>query len=147
MSILKTYVIHVSDDHLRADHIEREFKGKISDYEFVNEGDISDLNDDILQQFFHVSLHGMNKPNEVSCTYKHLLTYQKVLNNTENSCLILEDDIVLYPNFLGETAAILEEVKSRKLQNFIISLEDSTNQFIKRSERIKKQLLYPKERG
>lgn len=147
MEIPKAYVIHVSDDFLREQHIRQQLTGKVSNFEFVNEGDIADITTEILTEFFDETLHGMEKPNEVSCTYKHFLAYQRLLASDEEIILILEDDIILYSNFEKELKKILEEVNSRELSNFIISIEDSTNQYISRSERIKNQLLYPKKRG
>ena len=147
MENVKTYVIHVSDDDVRAEHVTKELKDKISAYEFINEGDIADLNEDIVHRYFHESLHDMKKPNEISCAYKHLRAYEKLLHSGDEMCLILEDDVILYPNFLTEMSRIFAEVKSRKLRNFIVSLEDSTNQFLKGSEKVKGQLLYAKQRG
>lgn len=147
MKIPKVYIIHVSDDNIREKHIRKELAGKVSNFEFINEGDISDLNDDVLNEYFDKSLHGMEKPNEISCTYKHLIAYQKIIATNEELHLIFEDDIILYPHFVNELKKILEEIKARELKNFLISLEDSTNQYIKRSERRKNQLLYHKNRG
>lgn len=81
-----------------------------------------------------------------SCAFKHILAYQDILKNKHPFALILEDDIRFYAN-IPLLNSILDEIKDRDLNDFIISLEDSRLKYIPRSKRQKGRLLYVENSG
>lgn len=140
---MKNYIIHVSTDFEREKHIRKEIAKTSFDFTFINKGDIKDLTTDILAQYFV----DMSVPSIISCAYKHILVYKDMIDNQVDYAIILEDDIYLYKNFEKKITEIVDEIKERKLSNFLISLEESTLQYVKGSEREKRKLLYLKKHG
>jgi len=140
---MKAYIIHVSDDFARERHINNQLKDKDLEIEFILEGDIKDLTEDILTNLFDMEFSLAY----ISCTYKHLLSYKKVIAGSDEVALVLEDDINLSSNFDAMLGKLMAEIKERKLSNFLISLEDSMHEYIPRSKRIKGQLIYPADHG
>ena len=143
--MLKTYIIHVSDDYEREAHVKSQLEGKDLDTTFILEGDKKDLTEDVLSTYF--TGNRKNVSNSTSCAYKHILAYEKIIENKDDFALVLEDDIVSYRGFSKNLIKFVNEIKKDDLKNFIISLEDSMLVYIKRSERIKNKFIYPKERG
>ncbi len=140
---MRTYIIHVSDAYDREKHILKEVENKNLNFAFINQGDKSDLSTAVLDTYFAGKMATVSAA--TSCAYKHILSYEKMLANHEDLALILEDDICFYANF-SEINKILDEIKRRKLSNFIISLEDSILRYVPRSER-KKENLSPQTRS
>ncbi|NDV47815.1 hypothetical protein D0T49_12235 [Paludibacter sp. 221] len=138
-------IIHVSSDLLREKHISKQLENIRIEYEFINKGDKSDLTDDVLAQYFSGDMKNIS--NATSCAYKHILTYQKLLDSDMHFSIVLEDDIFLDKTFEKYINIALEEIKERKLSNFLISLEDSILRYIKGSERIKGQYIYKAKKG
>jgi glycosyl transferase family 25 len=117
----------------------------LNDYHFVHDGDIADLSPEVMSTYFGGELEQPGPA--ASCAYKHILLYQEMINNDFEIALVLEDDIYLDDNFCNILERTLKEIRTRKLQNFIISLEDSNLKYVKGSERRKGQLLYKKTLG
>lgn len=137
---MKTYIIHVSDAYEREKHIKEELKNRNLDIKFVLEGDIKDLSNDVLYSYFTGNMKEAR--GAVSCAYKHILTLQKIIAQENEVVLVLEDDIYCYKNFNKMLLKIKDEIKERKLNNFIVSLEDSTLNYIPKSKRKKGQYLF-----
>lgn len=139
---IPTYIIHVSTAHERRTHMDNVIsKNHCLNPDFILEGDIKDLSQAVLQKYF--SENDM-LPAQVSCAYKHILAYEKIIANKNEVAIILEDDIILDENFCRTIQHIINEVTHRKIENFIISLEDSNMKLVKGSEVIKGQFLYKK---
>lgn len=141
---MKTYIIHVQSAVDRKIHIEKQLEGKNLDYSYILEGDKSDLSKAVLDKYFTGIMHKVRSA--TSCTYKHLLAYQRFLESEDHIALILEDDIAFYSNF-DRIYEILKEIETEKLENLIVSVEDSMLKYIPRSERKKGKILYPREQG
>lgn len=142
---MKTYIIHVSTALEREKHIKTQILDKGLEAQFINEGDIKDLTENILQTYFK---GGMCVPQAAtSCAYKHLRAYEYMLEQHIELALILEDDIILHQNFEAELKHIQAEIKTTNIQAFFISLEDSDLRFIKKSTRLKNTRLYPQPTG
>lgn len=139
-----TYIIHVSTAHSRRKHMEKVIAENscIKEHDFVLKGDIKDLSEDILNKYF--SENSM-LTSQVSCAYKHILSYENIVENHYEYALILEDDIILSSTFCQKIGEILNEIKANKLSNFIISLEDSNLKYVKQSELISGKMLYKKD--
>lgn len=144
---MKTYIIHVSDAFEREKHIKRELNRTELEVEFVNEGDKTDLSEEIIGNYFSGEMADITNASRISCAYKHILSYEKIANANLKYALILEDDILFYRNFNKQLNRIEKEIEKLKLTNFFISLEDSNLKYVKGSERVKNKILYPKPKG
>lgn len=141
---MKAYIIHVSDAYDRKVHIENELKNKELDTTYILEGDKKTLTEALIKKYFKGDMASVS--NATSCALKHILAYKKMLNENKRFFLVFEDDIHFYPNF-SDLKKIVYEIKERKLENFIISLEDSNLKFIPKSQRVKGKFLYPERKG
>ena len=142
---MKTYIIHVSDDYERERHMNSQLVGKNLDVTYILDGDKKDLSEEVLSTYF--TGNRKNTSNSTSCVYKHILAYEKIVEDNAEVALVLEDDIIFYKNFSATLARICAEIKREKLEGYIISLEDSLLRYINRSDRIKDKFIYAKEKG
>jgi len=142
---MKTYIIHVSDDYERERHMNSQLEGKNLDITYIIEGDKKDLSKKVLSTYF--TGNRKNVSNSTSCVYKHILAYEKIVKDKTEVALVLEDDIIFYRKFPAILNKIKDEIKRKNLEGFIISLEDSLLMYINKSERVKDQFIYPKEKG
>ena len=142
---MNAYIIHVSDATEREKHINSQLKGKNLEAVFVCEGDKKDISKTILETYFSGEMAKVNAT--VSCAYKHLLAYNKMLENNNKIALVLEDDIYFYDNFEIILEELLHEIKHRNLDNFLLSIEDSTLTYVPNSKRKKGTLIYSAKSG
>ncbi len=145
---MKTFIINVSTNELRKNHILAliDQHDCLREYMFIHEGDMSAITDDMAQAYFSGDMSDLSPA--VSCAYKHITAYKKILEDTCNSySLILEDDIFLDKHFCRQLHSIISEIEERKLENYLISVEDSTLQYVKGSERKKDVFLYKQPKG
>ena len=141
---MKTYIIHVSDAYDREIHMQKQLEGKNLNVVYITKGDKKDLSNSILVNYFRDYMAQVSA--DSSCAYKHLLVYHEILQNEDDIALILEDDIRFYSNY-NLFPDVLDEMKKKKLKNFILSLEDSTLTYIPKSKRIKNTLIYREKKG
>ena len=146
---MKIYVIHAAKLKERGESIDRMLHSKGLDYEFVLEADLENLNKDLLCKYFLRGKEMTEKPlPRYSCATKHFLTYEKIIKEGLEGALVLEDDIVLYDDFLKYFPRSIEELNSRFAgRPAMISYEDSSLRFVPRSQRKKGQMLYPGIKG
>lgn len=139
---IKVFVLHIKDGYEeRKDHMENMMSALHIPFEYILDGDISDLSQDILDSYFKTPLMHSFCP-RASCSYKHYLAYQQVLSRNLEGALILEDDIILHHNFVEIFNNCMVELDRIKKKNAIISFEDSRLRFVPRSQRIKGKYLY-----
>jgi len=141
---MKTYVIHVSDAYARKAHIQNELDGKDLDITYITKGDKKDLTAEVLDEYFSEEMAAIKA--STSCAYKHILAYQTIVAEKDHLVLILEDDIKFYKHF-SILQKIVTELEIRKIENFMLSLEDSNLRYIPKSEREIGTLIYPKKTG
>lgn len=145
---MKTFIINVSTNKFRRNHMLNVISRNscLKDNSFIHDGDLETISQEILAKYFSGELSSLSAA--VSCAYKHILAYYEVLKLNQNEySLILEDDIYLNDKFCIHLKNILNEIKQRKLKNFLISLEESNLKYVKGSERKKNVFLYKKSRG
>ncbi len=142
---MKTFIIHVSDAYVREKHMQQQLAKFTCNVEWVIEGDMKDLDDDILQKYFSQKMNSISPA--TSCAYKHILAYYKLLSSKEPYALILEDDIYLETNVETILQTIVDELNRDELKNVLISLEDSNLRYVKGSQRKSGQYLYPAKQG
>ena len=145
MRPIDVFVIHVSTDTVREKHILEQLKNKNLRVHFVNKGDKSDLDSNILNNYFSGQMKVVSAA--TSCAYKHILAYEAIEAQKIDLAIIFEDDICLYTPFESIVEKIVQEIDERNLTNYIISLEDSGLKFIKRSETQNGLELYKKQYG
>jgi glycosyl transferase family 25 len=139
---VKIYVLHIRNGYEEREMHIRSMLAKLQmPFEFILKGDICDLNQNILDAYFTTPLmHGFCA--RASCSYKHLLAYQQIINNHLDGALILEDDIILHKDFPIIFNKCMDELKEMANTKAIISFEDSRLRFVPRSKRIRGKYLY-----
>lgn len=142
---LKTYLIHVKTAVEREKHMEEQMAGKGLDVEYVLEGDLPDLDIPELENYFtgvQLCLTPLT-----SCGYKHFKVCERMVRDNVTQALVLEDDMFFYSNWSSQLRKVLAEVEKFSLQNYLISLEDSSLKYPKGSERERGRTLYKKKSG
>ena len=142
---MQTYIIHVKTAFARATHIAAQLAHRNLATTYILDADIADLPPSRVLEYFAPDT-GMPM-SAISCAIKHLLAYRALLESGQPYALILEDDIMLAPDFEGQLAAFVREINTRKLQNILVSLEDSNLQYVKGSARKVGQYLYAQKAG
>ncbi|MTI33090.1 glycosyltransferase family 25 protein [Xanthovirga aplysinae] len=144
-SQVKTFVIHVKGETERERSIKNELSKQKIEAEFILEGNKEEIDDQILEKYFSGKMK--KKESRTSCALKHLLVYERMIEKNIPLALILEDDITFYSNFKKIFPKVLEEIKQRDLENFLISLDDSNLRYVNGSEKKAGTLLYHKDRN
>lgn len=140
--MVKIFVLHVKKGYEdRERHINQMMKNFALDFEYILDADICDFTDEIINNYFDQSNYKFLN-SQLSCSLKHILAYQKIVDNNLDGAIILEDDMVLYSNFKDIFSKILLEIQDKKLDDCFVSLEDSNLCFVPRSQRKKNQFLY-----
>ena len=142
---MKALVIHAAKLKERGENIDRMLRGIGMDYEFIREADADELTDELLDKYLADGPEDLHrKCPRASCTIKHFLSYEKILADGLEGALILEDDIVLHDDFLPQFEKSMEEYHRNYAESkVLISYEDSSLQFVPRSQREKGRMLYP----
>lgn len=138
-------VLHVSEGYRdREEHIVRMMNEHGLDFEFMLRGDISDIDDGVLAEFFSDKFGG--RDGFTSCAYKHLLTCRHIVAQGWEGAVVMEDDAVLFSNFNELLLPAIQQLDEACKGPAILSLEDSRLRFVPRSKRRKGQLVYPGDR-
>lgn len=135
-----TYIVHLSTAIHRKEEVLKQLRNKNLNYQFILEGDKQDLTKAEVEKYFSGSMAEIK--GATSCAYKHILAYEKFLETSELYALILEDDVYFYKNFDVLFELFQKEINHKKLNNFLITLEDSNMKYIPRSQRKKGEYLY-----
>ena len=144
IKIDKIFVVHVMGNEERLRHIKKQLSGIETDIEFILKGNISDLNDEIMEKYFSGSFRKISA--EASCAYKHILIYEKMISQNISRALILEDDIILYRDFISVFNNTIDEIDRNEMNDSIVSYENSTFEVIAAHKLIKGKYLYKKNR-
>ncbi len=97
--MLSVYIIHASSYHARKAHMYEQIKAKGLSADFILEGDKESMTDVVVEKYFK-GQHPIT--NAMSCSYKHLLAYGKMISDNQEWALILEDDVFLHDCFNEE---------------------------------------------
>ena len=146
---MKAFVIHPDRLKERGEHVDKMLRSIGIDYEFVNEGDSEPQIQTYLNLYMRNGKEEMHKKSpRALCTVSHFLAYERLLEEGRDGALVLEDDIVLHDNFLPRYEKSIEEYRRNYTdRKVLISYEDSSLQFVPRSQREKGRMLYPAEKG
>lgn len=106
LALDRIYVINVRSFEDRRRHVLGELGRFGLTCEFVHEWDAADLTDEIDARYFRdASL----SPAQRSCALKHVSALRRIAERRENAALVLEDDVVLAPDFVDGVKAALAE--------------------------------------
>ncbi len=136
------FVLHVKKGYeRRKEHIDKMLSEMNIPYEYIMDGDIQDLTNNILDKYFKGKMHQYTP--EASCSYKHLIACNKIIKKGLDGALILEDDICLNrKKFIPIFNQSIKELKEKENKASIISYEDTTMRFVPRSKRKIGQVIY-----
>lgn len=112
-------------------------------FEFMLDGDIEDITEELKDRWFLPEL--INNPKMMSCTCKHFLIYEQIVKSGWQGALILEDDIFLAVDFVEEFNKSMRELFSRRdvfPSRAWVSYENSTLRFPSRTILKSTQRLY-----
>lgn len=137
--VLVAHVKHGAEE--RRESIERQLGSLGIPFEFMLDGDIADIGPERLARWFDP---GFAVGPMLSCTCKHLLMYERIVDGGWRGALILEDDIFLASNFADVFNASLDEVRERgsAADGAWISFENSTLRMPRHSELRPGKFLY-----
>lgn len=139
----KIYVLHVKKGYEeREQHIVKLMKNMNLSFEWILDGDMDDITEEILDTYFKENSVMHEVAPHTSCALKHFLTYRNIVENQLPGAIVLEDDIILYPNFKKVFEELLREIDTQDIKNPIVYLEDDALKFVPRSLRKKGQHLY-----
>ena len=137
----KVFVLHVKTGfEEREQHICHMLEAMNIDFEFVLDGDMSDLTPEILDRYFTGEMKQASPG--TSCSMKHLLAYELIVNRQLPGALILEDDMLLYKNFHKVFEECMNEMTRNSIDDAIISFEDSALRFVPGRQRQRNRHLY-----
>lgn len=144
---IKIFIIHVSTQEDRRIHMEAMLcKANLPfEHEYINEGDVKDLNEDVLDKYFasgdECNMHYIGPG--VSCAYKHLMATERIITQNLDGALIFEDDIFLHKGFTEIFLKSLKEFEQKYSDApALVSYEDSSLLLVPGSKRRKGQILY-----
>jgi glycosyl transferase family 25 len=142
---MKALVIHVAKMTERGEHIDHMLRTIGMDYEFVLDADADTLTPELIGHYLKDGPeHMTTRLRHASCTIKHLMACERIINQNLEGALVLEDDIVLHDDFMPRFQQSINEWRQQWIdQPVIISYEDSSLQFVPRSQRHEGQMLYP----
>lgn len=138
----KAFIIHVRGNKERERHIKNALASTSFEYEFIEDGNIEDLKEEVLAQYFAGDL--LKSAPNTSCAFKHFLAYERIVKDQLPYACIIEDDIEFTSKFHDIFYKAKAEIEKEKLETYFISYESSLNLFIKHSEEQKGKVLYKK---
>lgn len=141
--ICAVFVIHAAKFVERRRSIESQLKHAGLPFEFVLDYDIENIPTGLRQQMFS---NGDLSPAQQSCALKHWQVMQHVVCHNLTRALILEDDVILAPQFRHDLErAVLEDLAI--CGPHVTFLGCGGHYYVAHDEIIAGQLLYPRNQG
>ncbi len=136
-------IINPRDFIERRQHIERQLRSLGLTYEFIHTYDACDLDPETVQRYFR---HPYPNVGNQSCAMKHLAALRLVVERQWYRALILEDDVILAPDFIqGVRDAITES--SAILRPHVVYIGSGGNFYTPKSLRVPGKRLYKAPKG
>ena len=127
----------------RRQSIERQLQSLGLTYEFIHTYDSCDLDPATIQRYFR---HPYPNTGNQSCCMKHLTAMRLVVDRHWHRALILEDDVILAPDFIqGVRDAITES--SAITRPHVVFIGSGGNFYTPKSMRVPGQRLYKAPKG
>jgi glycosyl transferase, family 25 len=123
--------------------IERQLSGLGLSFEFIHDFDISDITQQLEQRYF---AGADMRQSQKSCALKHRKAHALVAERGWKRALILEDDVLLAPDFTHGLQAALQEGAALP-EPKVIFLGHGGNFYTPRSRRVPGQHLYLAHKG
>ncbi len=101
---LPVYVIHAAFMTERRESITDQLDRAGLAFEFVLGNDPGQFDPALVGKYLTVGRK--LRPGAVSCLLKHVATYEMILARQQDEALILEDDVLLEPDFAARLAAV-----------------------------------------
>ncbi len=141
-------VIHAKHLTDRLRYMQQQLKGWKGEVRYIEDYDKSELTEELLAEWFKPGCELYNISGPTSCAMKHLEACRIIVDEGLEGAVVFEDDIMLHRDFSERLDESLKECRERfKGQPVIISYEDSSLQFIPRSQRVGGRLLYEAPHG
>tara|TARA_R110000868_G_scaffold45841_23_gene151867 strand:+ start:4598 stop:5269 length:672 start_codon:yes stop_codon:yes gene_type:complete len=115
---IKTYVLHCKTLSSRKEHMLFQFeKHNFSNFEFYEQFDADELSDNDIQKYYvcdakherhRGGFHKLSLP-EISLTIKHYEVYRKIVDRSDDYCIVMEDDSLLSEDFSTKFFAMYEQ--------------------------------------
>jgi len=142
-----TYIAHVKQGYeKRRLHMQQLMnKHRISNYTWMLNGDISDISNETINQYFSGEMQ--QKAPATSCALKHIYIYEAIVKANHKISLVLEDDMFFFHNFNQICNSCVKEIQAFQDENLIASLENSTQQFIPKQRQKKDTYLYAADKS
>ncbi|MDE6611933.1 MAG: glycosyltransferase family 25 protein [Muribaculaceae bacterium] len=145
MQTFKIFVLHVKKGYEdREAHINAMMSRLGLEFEYITDGDIADLTPEVLKQWFDADSPLGHAVASTSCAYKHIITYQKIIEQGLDGAMILEDDILLRHDFCRIAEESLRQLPPDRPA--IINYEDTRLRFVPYSQRRRGRVIYPGDR-
>lgn len=145
MTFPSIFVIHVRCGYEQRNiHIRNTMRRFGLPFEFMLDGDIQLLDSRKMGRFFPSEGFFSEPSPAASCSCKHLLVYEQIIQRGLPGALVLEDDAQLKDNFVEVVKKGISELPEG--EPAIISFEDTRLRYVPASKRIKGQVLYPGEK-
>lgn len=140
----QVFVAHVKSGYeSRQKSIDAQFSRLNIDFEYLLDGDIADISQETKTRWFLPALAA--SPKMMSCTCKHFLIYERIVDSGLQGALIFEDDIFLAEDFVQQYNVASHELFDRDdidPDRAWISYENSTLRFPPKSVFRPSQRLY-----
>lgn len=140
----RIYVINVRAFEDRRRHVTGELSRFGLAGEFVHEWDAADLTPEVEAHWFDPA--SKLTANQKSCALKHVTALQRIAERGEAAALVLEDDVVLAPDF-GEGVRTALAEAPHHAEPRVLFIGCGGNFYTPRSQRRPGQHLYPATRG
>ncbi len=138
------YILNVRSFEKRRIHVKKELDRFGLEAQFIFDWDISDLTGAVIKKFFRTD-SGLSLAQK-SLALKHITALQKIIDNEQETALILEDDVVLADNFVDGVNRSLSERRLYPKEN-VIFIGCGGNFYTPNSERRLGKSLYVNKRG
>lgn len=110
LNVDKVFVLHVKKGYEERERfINKQFAEFGIEFEYVLDGDIDDLTDELKKHYFSDEMH--KNLSVMSCAMKHIYAHQRIVDGGYKAALIFEDDIVLDKHFIKIFNQCMQEVK------------------------------------
>ncbi len=142
LNVDKVIVLHVKKgSEERAKRMELMLSKMGIEFEYMLDGDVDDLSDERMAKYFDPSIQ---RKAATSCSMKHILTMERLVNEGLERVLVLEDDAILHRNFVSLFNKSMDELDKKEFDNepYMIFYEATFKWYIPRSQRRKGQMLY-----
>jgi len=120
------YVVTTRHHYQRHESIKQQFQNYNLDYQFIEEFDADMISKSDLK---NIDSDKLSKTNSISAVLKHMKGQLLLLEEPDEVkyALIVEDDLILYPNFKKRLSTIIEATTKRRLQEFLIFIGGGDN--------------------